>query len=174
MLRETRGPRKFSPSHFLLPGGGRRARDSAAAVVYRGGRFGSHRDRQMATELQYLAWAAILTLLLRVPWMVDKVRVRGLAKVSRYPKDSEPLSDWGHRAWIAHEDAVHNLVVFAALVLVLVLAGESNAWTRGAAAVYFWARLAHALVYLFAIPRLKTAAFLVGFAAQLVLAWQLL
>jgi uncharacterized MAPEG superfamily protein len=128
----------------------------------------------MAMELQYLAWAAILTLLLRVPWMVDKVKVRGLGKVSRYPLDSEPLSPWGNRAWIAHEDAIHNLVVFAALIITLQLAGESNAWTRGAAAFYFWARLVHGIVYLFGIPRIKTVAFLGGFAAQLVLAWQLI
>lgn len=128
----------------------------------------------MAIELQYLAWVAILTMLLRVPWMVDKVRVRGLGKVSGYPLDSEPLSAWGHRAWIAHEDAIHNLVVFAALVVTLHLAGESNAWTRGAAAFYFWARLVHGAVYLFGVPRVKTAAFLGGFAAQLVLVWQLI
>lgn len=128
----------------------------------------------MSLELQYLGGAAILTLVLRVPWMVDKVRVRGLRKVTGYPQDSEPLSGWGHRAWIAHEDAVQNLVVFGALVVVLHLGGESNAWTRGAAALYFWARLAHALVYLLAVPRAKTVAFLGGFLAQLLLAWQVL
>lgn len=126
----------------------------------------------MGLELQYLGWAAILTLLLRVPWMVDKVRVRGLGKVTGYPADSEPLSGWGRRAWIAHEDAVQNLVVFGMLVMVLHLGGESNAWTRGAAALYFWARLVHAVVYLFAIPRIKTVAFLAAFGAQLLLAWQ--
>ena len=127
----------------------------------------------MSTELFCLGAVAVLTLLLRVPWMVDKVRVRGLRKVTGYPSDSEPLSGWGHRAWIAHEDAVQHLVVFGVLVLVLHLAGESNAWTRGAAVFYLGFRLAHALVYLAAIPRVKTLAFLGGFAAQLVLAWQL-
>jgi uncharacterized MAPEG superfamily protein len=128
----------------------------------------------MTTELLCLGGVAILTLLLRVPWMVDKVRVRGLGKVTGYPSDSEPLSPWGHRSWIAHEDAIHNLVTFAVLVLVLHLAGEGNAWTRGAAVFYFGSRLVHAAVYLLAIPRVKTLAFLGGFAAQLVLAWQLL
>jgi len=127
----------------------------------------------MTLELHCLGAVTILTLMLRVPWMVDKVRVRGLGKVTGYPSDSEPLSGWGHRAWIAHEDAVHNLVVFAALVLVLHAAGESSAWTRGAALVYCIARLVHAVVYLAAIPRVKTIAFLTGFFAQLVLAWQL-
>lgn len=128
----------------------------------------------MTIELQYLGWSAVLTLLIRIPWMLNKVTVRGLDTVTGYPLDSAPLSPWAHRAWIAHDDAVDNLVVFAALVVVLHLAGETSAWTRAAAAAYFWARCIHFIVYLFAIPRIKTAAFLVAFGAQLVLAWHLL
>jgi uncharacterized MAPEG superfamily protein len=127
----------------------------------------------MTIELQYLAWVTILTLLLRVPWMVNKVTVRGLDTVTGYPLDSKDLSPWACRVWIAHEDAVDNLIVFAALVLVLRAAGESTAWTQVAAGAYFWARAVHAFVYAFAIPRIKTFAFLVGFGAQLVLAWHL-
>jgi uncharacterized MAPEG superfamily protein len=126
----------------------------------------------MTTELEYLVWAAILVMFIRVTWMVDKVRVRGLAKVTRYPNDSEPLSAWGHRSWIAHEDAIQSLVIFAVLVIALHLAGHNNAVTQAAAAIYFWARLCHFIVYFFAIPRIKTVAFLVAFGAQLVLAWQ--
>jgi uncharacterized MAPEG superfamily protein len=128
----------------------------------------------VTTELAYLVWAAILTLLIRVPWMINKVTVRGLWKVSGYPTDSEPLSAWAHRVWVAHEDAVQNLIVFAVLVVALSLTGESNTWTRVAAAVYFWARLTHFMVYAFGIPRLKTVAFAVAFCAQLIIAWQLL
>jgi uncharacterized MAPEG superfamily protein len=128
----------------------------------------------MTVELQYLAWVTVLTLLMRIPWLIDKIRVRGLARVTGYPRDSEPLSDMGHRTWVAHEDAVQNLIVFAVLIGILHAIGESSVWTRLAAATYFWARLGHFLVYAFGIPRLKTVAFLVAFAAQLVLAWHLL
>lgn len=126
----------------------------------------------MNAELQYLVWVAILTLGIRVVWMTDKVMVRGLAKVTGFPAESEPLSGWGRRSWIAHEDAIHNLVIFAILVLALHRVGESNAITQWAAAIYFWARLCHFIVYVFAIPRVKTVAFVVGLAAQVVLAWQ--
>jgi uncharacterized MAPEG superfamily protein len=126
----------------------------------------------MNLELQYLVWVAILTLLIRVVWMTDKVMVRGLAKVTGFPAESEPLSGWGRRAWIAHEDAIHNLVIFAVLILALHRAGESNLITQWAAATYFWARVCHFIVYAFAIPRIKTAAFVVGLGAQAVLAWQ--
>ena len=123
-------------------------------------------------ELQYLVWCAILTLFIRATWMFDKVRIRGFVKVTGYPRDSEPLSGWGTRAWIAHEDAVQNLVIFTVLVTALQFAGHSNVITQAAAAVYFWARLCHFIVYLFAVPRIKTVAFLVAVGAQLVLAWQ--
>jgi uncharacterized MAPEG superfamily protein len=128
----------------------------------------------MTTELTYLAWAGILTALIRIPWMLNKVAVRGLAVVSRYPKESAPLSGWAHRLWVAHEDSVDNLVVFATLIVVLHLAGETTTLTAGAAAVYFWARLVHVVVYAFAIPWIKTVAHVAGFAALLVLAWKVL
>jgi uncharacterized MAPEG superfamily protein len=127
----------------------------------------------MTTEFAYLVWAAILTLLIRVPWMINKVTVRGLWKVSGYPTDSEPLSAWAHRVWVAHEDAVQSLIIFAVLVVALDLVGESNTWTRGAAALYFWARLTHFIVYAFGIPRVKTVAFATAFCAKLVIAFQL-
>jgi uncharacterized MAPEG superfamily protein len=128
----------------------------------------------MTTELNYLAWAAILTALIRIPWMLNKVAVRGLSVVSRYPQESEPLSGWAHRLWVAHEDSVDNLVVFGALIVVLHLAGESTTVTVAAAAVYFWARLVHVIVYAFAIPWVKTVAHVAGLAALLVLAWQVM
>ncbi len=39
-----------------------------------------------------------------------------------------------------------------------------------ACAVYFWARLAHAIVYTLGVPVLRSLAFTVGFLAQAVLA----
>jgi hypothetical protein len=70
----------------------------------------------MTVELNYLVAATLLTLLIRVGWMLNKVQVRGLAVVVGYPKESEPLSEWAHRLWVAHEDAIQSLVTFAVLV----------------------------------------------------------
>jgi uncharacterized MAPEG superfamily protein len=126
----------------------------------------------MTTELSYLAWTAILTALIRIPWMLNKVAVRGLGSVSRFPRDSQPLSDWAHRLWVAHEDAVDNLVVFGILVGLLHAAGHSNPVTVFSAAIYFWARLLHVVVYAFAVPWLKTAAHVTAYLAILTLAWQ--
>ena len=67
------------------------------------------------------------------------------------------LPDWVVRANRTHINLVENLPSFAALVLVAHVAGAANGTTAAAAAVFFWARLAHALVFLFGIPYLRTA-----------------
>jgi uncharacterized MAPEG superfamily protein len=43
-----------------------------------------------------------------------------------------------------------------------------------ACAAYFWARLVHLLAYTFKVPWVRTLAFVVGFVAQMTLAWQVL
>src|SRR3546814_13316981 len=73
----------------------------------------------------------------------------------------------------AHANAVENLVIFAALVLVAHAAGISNALVVCACAVFFWARLVHAVAYTFSVPWVRTGAFVVGFCAHAVIAWQL-
>jgi uncharacterized MAPEG superfamily protein len=60
--------------------------------------------------------------------------------------------------------------VFATLVLVLDTMGISTPATVIACAVYFWARLAHVVVYALGVPVLRTLAFAVGFVCQAVLA----
>jgi uncharacterized MAPEG superfamily protein len=70
----------------------------------------------------------------------------------------------------AHDNAVENLIVFAPLVLILAELDYSTKSTAIACAVYFWARLAHLIVYTLGLPVFRTLAFAVGFAAQAVLA----
>lgn len=52
--------------------------------------------------------------------------------------------------------------------------GAGSAATAMAAALYFWSRVAHALIYTFGIPLLRTIAFLVGFGAQVTLLLRIL
>ena len=74
----------------------------------------------------------------------------------------------------AHSNAVENLVLFAALVLVAHVAGVSNEGTVFACQMYFWARLVHVIAYSLAWPWVRTIAFVAGFAGQAMLATQLL
>jgi uncharacterized MAPEG superfamily protein len=125
----------------------------------------------MTKELLWLTLTVILTGLLWIPYMIDRAKVRGLMAAMDNPsRNDKPQSPWAQRMYFAHTNAVDNLVIFAPLVLILDDIGYSSQWTVIACAVYFWARLAHAIVYAMGIPVLRTLAFLVGFLAQAVLA----
>jgi uncharacterized MAPEG superfamily protein len=128
----------------------------------------------MDTGLLYLACAAVLTGLLWVPYILDRVAVGGLGDAVGYPTNPKPQSPWAQRLMRAHANAVENLVVFATLVLVADAMGISNDAVATAAVVYFWARVVHVLAYTFAIPWVRTLAFVVGFLAQATVAWQIL
>ncbi len=124
----------------------------------------------MSNELYWLTWTVILTALLWVPYVLDRIMVRGLMGAMANPSpDDKPLSAWAQRLQRAHINAVENLVIFATLVLILQVMHHSTQSTVIACAVYFWARLAHAIVYWSGIPVLRTLAFAVGFVAQVAL-----
>jgi uncharacterized MAPEG superfamily protein len=128
----------------------------------------------MKAELMYLVWVTTLTGLIWMPYIVDRILVRGVMDAVGYPENPKPQSPWARRMKAAHENAVENLVVFAALVLAAHAAGVSNGATVTACMVYFWARVVHLLSYTFGVPLARTLAFAVGFGAQMTIAWQLL
>jgi len=124
----------------------------------------------MSMELMWLTLTVILTGLLWVPYILDRVMVRGLMGAMGNPsRKDKPQSPWAMRLYFAHTNAVENLVIFAPLVLILDSMGHSTESTVIACAVYFWARLAHAIIYTLGIAVLRTLAFTVGFLAQVAL-----
>jgi uncharacterized MAPEG superfamily protein len=121
----------------------------------------------MSKELMWLTLTVILTGLLWVPYILDRIMVRGLMGAMANPSPNDnPQSPWAQRLQSAHVNAVENLVIFATLVLILDSMRHSTMSTMIACAVYFWARLAHAIIYALGIPVLRTLAFAVGFLAQ--------
>lgn len=128
----------------------------------------------MNTELLYLALVTAFTGLLWIPYILDRIAVRGLVDAVGYPEYPKPQSAWAQRLMKAHANAVENLVVFAALVLVANAIGVTGGAVAAAAVVFFWARVVHAVVHTLAIPWVRTLAFAVGFGAQAVIAWQIL
>ena len=128
----------------------------------------------MSAELGYLTWVTTFTALMWVPYILNMIMVRGLLDAVGYPENPEPMAPWAERMKAAHYNAVENLVVFAALVLIAHAAGIHNQATALAAAIYFWARVIHFVAYTFRIPWVRTLAFVVGFACQITIAWQIL
>jgi uncharacterized MAPEG superfamily protein len=124
----------------------------------------------MSKELLWLTLTVALTGLLWIPYIIDRAQVRGLWASLDNPKPGDtPQSPWAMRLYFAHSNAVENLVVFAPLVLILDSLNISTWATVIACAAFFWARLAHAILYALGVPVLRTIAFLVGFLCQVVL-----
>jgi len=125
----------------------------------------------MTRELFWLTLTVILTGLLWVPYIINRSQVRGLTGAMANPsRTDKPHAAWATRLMFAHDNAVENLVIFAPLVLILNATDYSTKWTALACAVYFWARLAHVIVYTLGLPVFRTLAFTVAFLAQAVLA----
>ena len=128
----------------------------------------------MTSELMSLTWVTALTAVMWMPYILNTIAVRGLMDAVGYPEDPKPLSGWAAKMKAAHANAIENLVVFAALVLIADAANVSNATTVLACQLYFWARLVHLLSYTFAVPFVRTAAFVVGFGCQVALILQVI
>lgn len=120
-----------------------------------------------STELVYTTWSTALTGTRWVPIIINRLREMGIWKALRNPElDVRPHAPWAYRLAHAHRNAIENLVVFAPLDMAVHMLGPGTSATATAAALFFWSRLAHAAIYTFGIPLLRTVAFLVGFGAQ--------
>jgi uncharacterized MAPEG superfamily protein len=124
----------------------------------------------MPKEFYWLTLTVAMTGLFWVPYVLDRIMVRGLMGAMANPRrDDPPQSAWAERQMKAHTNAVENLVIFAPLVLVAHALSISTAATVFACALYFWARLAHFVIYTLGIPVLRTLSFAAGWVAQVIL-----
>lgn len=128
----------------------------------------------MTSELMSLLWVTALTALFWVPYILNTVMVRGIIDAVGYPENPKQPARWAVRLKAAHYNAVENLVVFATLVLIAHVSGISNETTVLACEIYFWARLVHYLAYGFAIPWVRTLAFVAGFLCQVAIVVELI
>jgi uncharacterized MAPEG superfamily protein len=128
----------------------------------------------MTSELMSLIWVTALTAILWIPYTLNTIAVRGLMDAVGYPADPKPIAGWAQKMKAAHANAVENLVVFAALVLIANAAGVSNETTVLACTVYLWSRVVHLLAYTFSIPWVRTLSFVAGFACQVAIILQLI
>jgi uncharacterized MAPEG superfamily protein len=89
---------------------------------------------------------------------------------ARKPAKSEMLLRIVH-AMPCHHEA---FAPFAAIVIVAHLTGKADGMTAFWAAWFFWMRLAHAVVYLTAIPYVRTLVFTLGYVAVLGIFWEVI
>ena len=122
----------------------------------------------MTPDLTYLAYSALLLGVLWVPYFLGVTMANGLPTPTTYRDlTTADLPVWVHRANRTHINNVQVFAPFAALVLIAHIAGQSNEMTALWAMIFFWARLAHAIVHLLGIAYVRTLAFLIGFVAIL-------
>jgi uncharacterized MAPEG superfamily protein len=140
-----------------------------------GGRRTNYGEGRMSVELNYLAWTALLTAALWIPYITCQVTTNGFLSGENYVNPApRPVPLWGQRANRAHINAVETFAPFAALVLVAHVAGKESAMTAFWTMAFFWLRLVYSVVYLLAVPFVRTLLFTLGFVAVCGLAWVVL
>lgn len=127
----------------------------------------------MTFELQMLVWSAALALAQMVVAAIGAQGQVGLPALAGNREDLPALTGWAGRARRAHLNMLENLLLFAIVVLVAGVLGRTNAATALGAALFFWARLAYAAIYVVGVPWLRTAAWAVALAGILIILSQL-
>ena len=133
----------------------------------------------METTYFYLAASGLLTVLLWTPYILARMFVWGIPTfLNNYPANfpvEEPVPPlWAQRAKRAHLNMVETMPAFIAVVLAAAAMAPSNAYAIIGqwAAVFFFARLGHAAVYILGVPYLRTPTYLISWAAVLVIGVQ--
>ena len=120
----------------------------------------------MNGDLLWLGLSLAATALFWIPYLLDRVRVRGVMGTLENPSaDLAPQSPWAQRAKQAHSNAVENLVVFAPAVLVAHLLAPGDSLVMEASVLYFFSRLVHYVVYSAGLIGIRTVAFTGGWVA---------
>jgi len=130
---------------------------------------------EMTIEVYWLVLTILMTAVMWVPYILNRIVELGIVPAFMDPYGhTEAKAAWANRMMAAHINAVENLVLFAPLVILVTMFNAGSANTILAVQVYFYARLAHFLLFAFAVPLLRIVSFLIGFAAEMVLVWALI
>jgi uncharacterized MAPEG superfamily protein len=129
----------------------------------------------MIPELYWLTLSIVSIALLWVPYLLQLIAQLGVVDAVWDPTGAHPHdAQWALRAKRAHYNAIENIAVFAPLTIMVVMLELNDTLTATAALVYFVARLAHYVIYIAALPVIRTVAFFIGFLCQMVMAGRLL
>ena len=128
----------------------------------------------MSLDLHYLLLSVILCFVQMLVAATGANTQVGLPALAGNREGLAEMVGWAGRARRAHLNMIENLVLFAALVLITAISGKANATTAMGAMIFFWARLAYAVIYLIGIPWLRTLAWFVSVIGMVMIAWVLL
>jgi uncharacterized MAPEG superfamily protein len=128
----------------------------------------------MSPDLKYLLLSTILCFVQMLVAATGANQQVGLPALAGNREGLSEYTGWAGRARRAHLNMIENLVLFAALVLIAAVSQKANATTAMGAMIFFWGRLAYAVIYLIGIPWLRTLAWFVSVIGMAMIAWALL
>lgn len=135
----------------------------------------------METAYYYLALSGILTIVMWTPYILARVFVWGLPTfLNNYP-DNFPAEQptpplWAQRAQRAHLNMVETMPAFIAVVIAagFLVPQSAHPGIASWAQIFFFARIAYAIVYTAGIPFLRTPVYLVSWASILMIGTNIL
>ena len=128
----------------------------------------------MSPELTMLLWSVALAFV-QVLVAASGASLQVPMPILAGNREKAPeLEGWAGRAQRAHRNMMENLPLFIALVLIAQVAGKTNAMTALGAEIFFWSRLAHAVIYVAGIPWIRTLAWLVSVVGMIMIFRQLI
>ncbi|PIK13502.1 MAPEG family protein [Halobacteriovorax sp. JY17] len=133
----------------------------------------------MNIELTYLVYTAILSVLLWIPYITNRMFLWGIGTfIGNYPEgypEKEPIPPmWAQRSKRAHLNLVETLPAFAAVVLVATIVSPGSESAICWAKIFFISRIIHAVVYTLGVPYLRTPVYLVGWFSILMIGFGVL
>src|SRR5690242_4985047 len=123
----------------------------------------------MTPEMMYLVWSVALTFILALIAVNGAMLQVGLPKLAGNREHMPEITGWAGRAVRAHRNMLESLVLFAVLVLVAQIANVHSAMTLLGAQLFFWGRVAHAVIYIAGIAWARTVAWAVSVAGLILL-----
>jgi len=123
----------------------------------------------MSVELTMLVYATALLLVLVLIQATVGVQAQGLQPMAGSRDDLPDPKPFQARTKRVVDNHREGLTLFAPLVLAAALAHVSNQWTVLGAELFFYARVAHAGLYLAGVPMIRPLAWAVGLAGTIMI-----
>lgn len=121
----------------------------------------------MPIELRLLVYSTVLLLVLVLSQTVAGVRAKGAQVLSNSRDGLSPPEGFYARALRVVDNHREGLILFAPLILVAAMTGALGTTTALGAKLFFYSRLAHAVVYLLGLPMIRPLFWLVGLVGTL-------
>ncbi|WP_303983678.1 MAPEG family protein [Dongia mobilis] len=128
---------------------------------------------EIPTELGLLVWTVILCIVQMLIAVVATQMQVGLPVLAGNRENMTEQTGLAGRATRAHRNMLENLALFAALVLVAHTTNHLNPMTALGAQLFFWGRLAYAIVYVAGIPWIRTGTWAVSMVGLVLILLQL-